>query len=170
MPTRSAKKRAKTAAKSSWAEYIEWKKSSSLEVCSKTGAILSITWNRDGEGVRDPLSPGSAKRRKFAVEYLFSEVFGSPKELEWAAPNFHLRLSLPRIIMDMLDVPSNSKEAVITAMRAMIKAQEAGVEYDPSGEIKAGRGAKVLIEDYTPQADVVYRTMESGMPRRCGIS
>ena len=38
-----------------------------------------------------------------------------------------------------------------------------GVEYDPSGEIKAGRGAKVLIEDYTPQADVVYRTMESGM-------
>ena len=159
----SAKKRAKTAAKSSWAEYIEWKKSSSLEVCSKTGAILSITWNRDGEGVRDPLSPGSAKRRKFAVQFLFSEVFGSPKELEWAAPNFHLRLSLPRIIMDMLDVPSNSKEAVITAMRAMIKAQEAGVEYDPSGEIKAGRGAKVLIEDYTPQADVVYRTMESGM-------
>ena len=65
--------------------------------------------------------------------------------------------------MDMLDVPSNSKEAVITAMRAMSKAHEAGVEYDPSGEIKAGRGAKVLIEDYTPQADVVYRTMESGM-------
>ena len=132
-------------------------------MCSKTGAILSITWNRDGEGVRDPLSPGSAKRRKFTVEYLFSEVFGSPKEPEWAAPNFHLRLSLSRIIMDMLDVPSNSKEAVITAMRAMSKAHEAGVEYDPSGEIKAWRGAKVLIEDYTPQADVVYRTMESGM-------
>ena len=161
----SAKKRAKTAAKSSWAEYIEWKKSSSLEVCSKTGAILSITWNRDGEGVRDPLSPGSAKRRKFAVQFLFSEVFGSPKELEWAAPNFHLRLSLPRIIMDMLDVPSNGKEAVITAMRAMIKAQEAGVEYDPSGEIKAGRGAKVLIEDYTPQADVTWRAPWRSGPR-----
>lgn len=60
--------------------------------------------------------------------------------------------------MDMLDVPSNSKVAVITAMRATSKAHEAGVEYDPSGEIKAGRGAKVLIEDCTPQADVVYRT------------
>ena len=108
--------------------------------------------------VRRPGEPQTS-----AVEFLSSEVFGSPKEPEWAAPNFHLRLSLPRIIMDMLDVPSNSKEAVITAMRAMSKAHEAGVEYDPSGEIKAGRGAKVLIEDYTPQADVVYRTMESGM-------
>ena len=162
----SLKKRAKTGAEAKWAEHIEWKKwtkSSSLEVCSKTGAILSITWNRDGEGVRDPLKPGSAKRRKFAVQYLFTEVFGSPKEPEWAAPNFHLRLSLPRIIMDMLDVPSKSKEAVIIAMRAMSKAHETGVEYDPSREIKAGRGAKFLIEDYTPQADVVYRTMESGM-------
>jgi hypothetical protein len=76
----SAKKQAKTAAEASWAEYVEWKQSSPLKVCSKTGAILSITWNRDGEDPRDPLSPGSAKRRKFAVEYLFSEVFGSPKE------------------------------------------------------------------------------------------
>jgi len=159
----SAKKRAKTSSEASWAEYIEWKQSSSLEVCSKTGAILSITWNRDGEGQRDPLSPGSAKRRKFAIEYLFEEVFGSPKEAEWAAPNFHLRLSLPRVIMDMLDVPSSSKDAVITAMWAMSKAHEAGAEYDPSGGIKAGRGAKVLIEDFTPQADVVYQTMESGM-------
>ena len=159
----SMKKRAKIGAEAKWAEHIEWKKSSSLEVCSKTGAVLSITSNRDGEGVREPLSPGSAKRRKFAVEYLFTEVFGSPKEPEWAAPNFHLRLSLPRIIMDMLDVPRKSKEAVIIAMRAMSKAHETGVEYDPSREIKAGRGAKFLIEDYTPQADVVYRTMESGM-------
>ena len=110
--------------------------------------------------VRRPGEPQTS-----AVEFLSSEVFGSPKEPEWAAPNFHLRLSLPRIIMDMLDVPSNSKEAVITAMRAMSKAHEAGVEYDPSGEIKAGRGAKVLIEDYTPQADVVRGEWHE--PRQC---
>ena len=84
--------------------------------------------------VRRPGEPQTS-----AVEFLSSEVFGSPKEPEWAAPNFHLRLSLPRIIMDMLDVPSNSKEAVITAMRAMSKAHEAGVEYDQLGEIKAQR-------------------------------
>ena len=33
----------------------------------------------------------------------------------------------------------------------------------PSAAIKAGRGTKVRIEDYTPQAEVVYRVIESGM-------
>jgi hypothetical protein len=159
----STKKRAKTAAGASWEGYIEWKQSLSLEVCSRTGAILSITWDRDDAGPRDPLSAGSAKRRKYAIQYLYDEVFGSPKEVEWAAPNFHQRLSLPRILMDMLDIPNSGKEATITAMQAMSEAHEAGGEYDPSRAIKAGRGAKVLIEDYTPQAGVVYRTMESGM-------
>ena len=65
--------------------------------------------------------------------------------------------------MDMLDASSNSKDAVITAMRAMGKDHEAGGEYGPSRGIKAGRSAKVLIRDFTLQADVVYRTMESGM-------
>ena len=111
----------------------------------------------------DPLSPGSAKRRKFAIQFLYDEVFGSPKEAEWAAPNFHLRLSLPRILMDMLDIPNSGKEGVITAMRAMSEAHETEGEYDPSAAIKAGRGAEALIEDYTPQGEVVYRTMESGM-------
>jgi len=159
----ATKKRAKTAVAAAWAEYKEYKKSSSLEVCSKTGAILSITWDRDGAGPRDPLSPGSAKRRKFAIQFLYDEVFGSPKEAEWAAPNFHLRLSLPRILMDMLDIPNSGKEGVITAMRAMSEAHETEGEYDPSAATKAGRGAKALIEDYTPQGEVVYRTMESGM-------
>jgi hypothetical protein len=58
----STKKRAKTAAGASWEGYIEWKQSLSLEVCSRTGAILSITWDRDDAGPRDPLSAGSAKR------------------------------------------------------------------------------------------------------------
>ena len=116
-----------------------------------------------GEGPRDPLSPGSARRQKIAIECLFTQLFGSPTEAEWAAPNFHLRLGLPRVIMGMLDVPSNSKDAVITAMRAMGKAHVAGGEYGPSKGIKAGRSTKVLIKDFTPQADVVYRTMESGM-------
>ena len=48
-------------------------------------------------------------------------------------------------------------------MKAIIDAHEAKKEYDPSAAIKAGRGAKVLVEDYTPQAEVVYRVMESGM-------
>ena len=70
---------------------------------------------------------------------------------------------LPRVIMGMLDVPSNSKDAAITAMRARSKAHEAGSEYDLPRGIKAGRSAGILIKDFTPQAGVVYRTMESGM-------
>ena len=45
----------------------------------------------------------------------------------------------------------------------MGKAHEAGGEYGPSRGIKAGRGAKVPIKDFAPHADVVYRTMGSGM-------
>jgi len=62
-------------------------------------------------------------------------------------------------IMDMLIIPATSKAGVITTMKAIIDAHEAKKEYDPSAAIKSGRGAKVLIEDYTPQAEV----MESGM-------
>ena len=54
--------------------------------------------------------------------------------------------------MDMLNIPATSKARVVTTMKAIIDAHEAKKEYDPSAAIKAGRGAKVLIEDYTPQA------------------
>ena len=158
-----AKQKAKAASSASWSGYEEWKEAKNLEVCTKTGAIVSITWDRGDEGTRDALSPGSALRRRHAIHYLFVEVFGAPKEEEWAAPNFHLRLSLPRVIMDMLNIPATSKARVITTMKAIIDAHEAKKEYDPSAAIKAGRGAKVLIEDYTLQAEVVYRVMESGM-------
>ena len=94
---------------------------------------------------------------------IFFEIFGAPKEGDWAAPNSHLRLSLPRVIMDMLNIPATCKARVITTMKAIIDAHKAKREYDPSAAIKSGRGAKALIEDYTPQAEVVYRVMESGM-------
>ena len=48
-------------------------------------------------------------------------------------------------------------------MRDIYEANEAGELYDPSKGIKAGRGRKALIEDLTPQAEVVYRSMESGL-------
>jgi hypothetical protein len=91
----------------------------SLEVFTKTGEIASITWDRDNEGTRDALSPGSATRRRYAIHYLFAEVCGAPKGEDWAAPNFHLPLSLPRVIIDMLNIPSTSKAAVITTIEAI---------------------------------------------------
>jgi hypothetical protein len=159
----AAKHKAKAAAAVSCAGYEEWKKAKCLEVYTKTGAIFRPKLDRDDEGTRGPLSPGSAARRRHAVHYLFAEIFGAPKKEDWTAPNFHLRLSLPRVIMDMLNIPATSKAAVITAIEAISDAREAKKEYGPSASIKAERGAKALIEDYTPQAEVVYRVMESGM-------
>ena len=146
----AAKQKAKAASSASWSGYEEWKETKNLEVCTKTGAIVSITWDRGDKGTRDALSPGSAARRRHAIHYVFVEVFGAPEEEEWAAPNFHLRLSLPRVIMNMLNIPATSKARAITTLKAIIDAHEAKKEYGPSAAIKAGRGAKVLIEDYTP--------------------
>jgi hypothetical protein len=54
----ATKKRAKTAVEVAWAEFNEWKKSSSLEVCSKTGAIVSVTWDRADAGPRGEVCDG----------------------------------------------------------------------------------------------------------------
>jgi hypothetical protein len=134
----AVKQKAKAAAAVLRAVFEECKKTKSLEMCTKTGAIVSVTWDRDNEGTRDALSPGSAARRQYAIHYFFAEVFGAPKEEDWAAPNFHLRLSLPRVIMDMLSLPATSKAAVITAMEAVSDAREAKQECNPPAAIKAG--------------------------------
>ena len=44
-----------------------WMETKSLEVCTKTGAVVPITWDRDDEGTRGALSPGLAARRRHAV-------------------------------------------------------------------------------------------------------
>ena len=75
----AAKQKAKAASSASWSGYEEWKETESLEVCTKTGAIVSITWDRGDEGTRDALSPGSAARRRHAIHYLGVEVFGAPE-------------------------------------------------------------------------------------------
>ena len=76
----AAKQKAKAASSASWSGYEEWKETKNLEVCTKTGAVASITWDRDDEGTRDALSPGSAARRRHATHYLFVEAFGAPEE------------------------------------------------------------------------------------------
>jgi hypothetical protein len=48
-------------------------------------------------------------------------------------------------------------------MEAASDAHEAKKDYGRLAANKAGRGAKALTKDYTPQAEVVYRVIESGM-------
>ena len=48
----AAKQKAKAASSASWSGYEEWKETKNLEGCTKTGAIVSITWDRGDEGTR----------------------------------------------------------------------------------------------------------------------
>ena len=89
------------------------------------------------------------------------EQFGAVEESEWG--DFHPTSSLPTVIMRLLNIPDGSRKSVVKAMRDIHTAQKAGELYDPSADIKGGRGRKALIEDETPQADVVYRSMESSL-------
>jgi len=80
----AAKEKAKAASSASWLGYEEWKETKSLEVCTKTGAVASITWDRGDEGTRDALSPGLAARRRHAIHYFFVEVFGAIRMFRFA--------------------------------------------------------------------------------------
>ena len=46
----ATKQKAKAAAVASRAGYEEWKKTKCFEVCTKTGAVVSITWDLEDEG------------------------------------------------------------------------------------------------------------------------
>ena len=89
----------------------------SLEACTKTVAAASITWDRGNEGTRDALGLGPAARRRHAIHHLFVEVFGTPKEEDWAALDFHQRLLLPRVVIDMPTTPGTSY-LVLTPQKA----------------------------------------------------
>ena len=92
---RSCHDKAVAAANEGWREFKGWKESS-LNICTKSGAILSISWNREDENgsSSSSLEPGMSKARKFAIQFFLIEVFGVPEEEDWAPPNFHPTLSL----------------------------------------------------------------------------
>jgi len=156
--------KAKKAVAAAWRGYQEWKESG-VTVNMRNGEILTIAWEPDEEGAASSsyssMSAGMSTARKYAIQYLYVEQFGAPEEGEW--DDFHPTSSLPTLIMRLLGIPAGSRGSVVKAMRDIHEANEAGELYDPSKGIKAGRGRKALIEDLTPQAEVVYRSMESGL-------
>ena len=65
--------------------------------------------------------------------------------------------------MKHLAMPPGSYASVVAATKEILTAVAVEEAYDPSARIKKGRGAKPRIVDMTPQAEQVYRAMESGM-------
>ena len=119
--------KAAAAAAKSWDEYHK-----EVDSRTRTGAIVHVEWDRGDEHTPStPLGPGMSGLRKHAICYFLVEQFGTPEESEW--DDFHDKLSLPTIIMRLLNIPSNSKPSVMDAMRAIIAE---GDDWDPSTNIK----------------------------------
>ena len=151
------RKKAMTAAVASWDGYNDWKER--YVTHTDDGRYkLSYVWVQE-DGARS--TPSAQASRRHAIEFLFNGNFGCPPEDEW--DDFDAKYTLPTLIMKILRVPLGSKAAVVKVMKDVLAAHEAGDRYDASMNIKEGRPRKVLIEDCTPQAEVVYRSMESGM-------
>ena len=167
----SNKAKAKAAVAAAWSKYREWK-STSVVVDTKTGALISISWELAEEAEPSSrLNEGMSTARKYAIQYLFIEQFGAPPPEEWDDHHRVLNkdqetarcISLPTVIMRMLNIPAGSKQSVEKAMHDIFRAHHNNELYGPSKSVKEGRGRKPLIDDLTPQAEVVYRTMESGL-------
>ena len=161
----SAKKRAKVAATESWQSYKAWQADMVEETYDQeTGRLLSLSIDMGNELLEEgtkTLASGLSTARKYSIEYFYRHHYGAPPQDAWDEYDGAMRL--PTIIMKHLAMPHGSYPSVVKAMLDIYAAVEAEEMYDPSGRIKKGRGAKAKIDDLTPQAEVVYRAMESGM-------
>ncbi|KAJ1420198.1 hypothetical protein B484DRAFT_333234, partial [Ochromonadaceae sp. CCMP2298] len=96
-----------------------------------------------------------AASRRTALEYLFVQVMGSPAEDVW------LRDGVVLGLMKQLHIPAGSSAEVKKVLRDVLKAT-VKEPYDPKAGNKR-RGRKPLIVDLTPQASVVYMSVEQGL-------
>jgi len=152
-----AKKRCKLAAADSWSEYLDWKD----KHVSDDGITMSIDLGAKLRKSSSSLVNGMAKCRRFAVQYFFVQYYGAAPEEAWG--DFDERRNVPTLIMMHVAAPEGSYASVVEVLRQILAAGDAGEAYDPSKTIREGRGAICKIKDLTPQAEVVYRTMESGL-------
>jgi hypothetical protein len=133
----------------------------------QSGRIVEVRWidnvESDSSSSSQPSSfTGMSKSRRFAIQFYFIEQFGAPPPDEW--DDFHRNISLVTMIMKLLGIPRGSYHGVKECMEKIYKEHAQGNGcFDPSEVRKSTGGRKVKIEDFTPQADIVYNSMESGL-------
>ena len=94
----SLRKRAKGGASASWAGYLEWKEQMKL---SKQEIPVVGEFIESGA-----LDEGMARVRRFAIQYIFVEEFGSPAKSNWG--DFCETAGVPTIISRRLKIPHGS--------------------------------------------------------------
>ena len=159
--------KATAAVNASWAGHRKWAEAS-VRICSKTGHISSIElsaagWDTEVESSSSNDNNNKPKlemSRKHAVRFLYVQDYGRMPEEKWA--NWYGRLSLPGVICRRLNISPNSLAEVKSIMKEIYAEEEAGNGTYDASRAKGG-GRKAEIQDFTPQADVVYNALECGM-------
>ena len=135
-----SKRKAANAAQDSWAAYREWQAECvTLDKDKNIHISIELDEEKLASSSSSPLSAGMAKARRYAILYVYTEVYGCAPENKWDDFDDNYGMRLPTIIMKHLMIPRGSYQAVITAMRGMYAAHENGETYDPSGNIMSGR-------------------------------
>ena len=104
----------------------------------------------------DKMTTAEYEQRRNAIAYLFAK-FGYPPEENWGHG-----YGVITDIMTKLEIPSNSRTAVINILKDISSARLADEKYDPNNANK-NKGRRALLEDGTVQGIMVCRTLQRGV-------
>jgi hypothetical protein len=105
---------------------------------------------------RASLSSEMQTKRREAICYLFSYIYGSPPREKWK------RLNLVLDIMNRLNIPRESYSKVVHVLEDVLSQESEGGIYDPQSR-KRLSGRRSIIVDDTPEANIIYSSLESGV-------
>jgi hypothetical protein len=158
-----AKAKAKAAAEARWANHralVERVESlvkvSPSESTSALCLRIICTEENAADKSRFPVTDGLSGARRFGIHYLYDGPLGRPEESGWDGKGGTLS-----IISALLFIPSGSAAAVRKVLTDCQGACLATERYDADGGVKE-RGRQPVIEEYSPQAYLVYQAKKWG--------
>jgi len=119
--------------------------------------------NDDGEmfectaDKRRMVGEGLQASRRCAIAYFFEHIFGNPDESEWAG-----RGGVISRVMKRLHIPLNSMHLARKVFEDVAQAIKDNKNYDAHSGPRE-RGRKVAIEVVSPEANIVFAGMKSGI-------
>jgi hypothetical protein len=107
---------------------------------------------------RFPVTDGLSGARRSGIHYLYDGPLGRPEESGWDCKS-----GTVSIISALLFIPSGSAAAVRKVLTDCQMARLATEKYYTDGGVKE-LGRQPVIEEYSPQAYLVYQAKKVGMP------
>jgi hypothetical protein len=98
---------------------------------------------------------GIHEAQRNAIYFLFV-MAGSPPADTWKESR------VAQWIMEKLSIPANLTSALLAVLENILIAQSNGEVYNPNQNL-SDRGRNSVIEDMTPQAEIIYRQLTKGL-------